>query len=239
MAFDIIRMPDDAALAREVAALWLARVAAAAREGCPHRVALPGGRITRRFLSEAARQASAAGVSLAGVDFLWGDERCVPPDDPESNHRLARETLLAPMAVPDARIHRVLGELDPASAAAMAERELRRLTGVDGGSWPVLDLVFLGMGEDGHVASLFPGTPDAIADAPAVYVPVTGPKPPPRRVSLTFGALRAAKDVWVLASGAGKEDALRASLAPGSNTPLGRVLRERARTTVFTDIAPG
>lgn len=236
MGFEIIACANDAALAREAAGRWVSAVASAAHEGRPHRVALAGGRITRRFLSEAARLASEAGVRFDAVDFFWGDERCVPPDDAESNHRLAWETLLGPMAVPAARVHRVLGELDPASAAALAERELRRVTGVEGLAWPALDLVFLGMGEDAHVASLFPGTPLETADAPAVYVPVTGPKPPPRRVSLTLGALRAASDVWVLASGQGKEEALRASVAPGSVTPLGRVLQARHRTTVFTDI---
>lgn len=239
MGYEIIRYEDDAALARDAASRWLARVALAAREQRQHRVALPGGRITRRFLSEAFQQASASGVPFDAVDFFWGDERCVPPDDPESNHRLARETLLGPAHVPATRIHRILGELDPASAAAMAEQELRRATGSHGAEWPVLDLVFLGMGEDAHVASLFPGTPVETADAPAFYVPVTGPKPPPQRVSMTFGALRAASEVWVLASGAGKEAALRDSLAPGSATPLGRVLRESGRARVFTDIRTG
>jgi len=236
MGYDIIRFKDDADLAREVASRWLGRIALAARDQRPHRVALPGGRITQRFLSEAFRQAAASGVRLDGVDFFWGDERCVPPEDSESNHRLAWETLLGPAGVPAARMHRILGELDPASAAALAEQELRRVTGTLGLEWPVLDLVFLGMGEDAHVASLFPGTPPETADAPAFYVPVTGPKPPPRRVSMTFGALRAASEVWVLASGSGKEAALRESLRPGSETPLGRVLQEASQALVFTDI---
>lgn len=236
MGYDIIRFENDADLAREVASRWLGRIALAARDQRPHRVALPGGRITRRFLSEAFRQAAESGVRLDGVDFFWGDERCVPPEDPESNHRLAWETLLGPAGVPAARIHRILGELDPASAAALAEQELRRVTGTTGADWPSLDLVFLGMGEDAHVASLFPGTPQELAHAPAFYVAVTGPKPPPRRVSMTFGALQAASEVWVLASGAGKEAALRKSLAPGSTTPLGFVLQQCARGAVFTDL---
>lgn len=236
MGYEIIRYEDDAALARDAASRWLARVALAAREQRPHRVALPGGRITRRFLSEAFQQASVSGVGFDAVDFFWGDERCVPPDDPESNHRLAWETLLGPARVPTTRIHRILGELDPASAAAMAEQELRRTTGTGGAEWPSLDLVFLGMGEDAHVASLFPGTPMDKADAPTFYVPVTGPKPPPQRVSMTLGALRAAAEVWVLASGVGKEAALQASLTPGSTTPLGLVLARRGPTKVFTDI---
>lgn len=239
MGYEIIRYEDDAALARDAASRWVARVALAAREQRPHRVALPGGRITRRFLSEAFQQASASGVRFDAVDFFWGDERCVPPDDPESNHRLAWETLLGPAHVPATRIHRIVGELDPASAAAMAEQELRRTTGCHGAAWPALDLVLLGMGEDAHVASLFPGTPMDKADAPTCYVPVTGPKPPPQRVSMTFGALRAAAEVWVLASGAGKEAAFQESLAPGSTTPLGRILERLGPTKVFTDIRAG
>jgi len=236
MTYQIVGFADDAALAREVAARWLAKVGAAAREGRAHRVALAGGRITRRFLSEVARQAAESGVRLDGVDFFWGDERCVPPDDAESNYRLAFEALLGPAGVPPSRVHRILGELDPVSAAALAEQEMRRVTGAQAASCPVLDVVFLGMGEDAHVASLFPGTPEEIAYAPAVYVPVTGPKPPPRRVSLTHGALRAASEVWVLASGVGKEAALRSSLETASRTPLGRVLRERGQSLLFTDI---
>jgi 6-phosphogluconolactonase len=239
MGYEIIRYEDDAALARDAASRWVARVALAAREQRPHRVALPGGRITRRFLSEAFQQASASGIRFDGVDFFWGDERCVLPDDPESNHRLAWETLLGPALVPASRIHRVLGELDPASAAAMAEQDVRRTTGIHGSEWPVLDLVFLGMGEDAHVASLFPGTPPGTAEAPAFYVPVKGPKPPPQRVTMTFGALRAAAEVWVLASGVGKDAALQESLAPGSTTPLGLILARRGPTKVFTDIRAG
>jgi 6-phosphogluconolactonase len=236
MGHDLIRVGDDAALAALAAERWLDMVEAAAQAGRPHRVALAGGRITKRFLERVAQRSIERAIRLDGVDFFWGDERCVPPGDPESNFRLAQESLLARVGVPVERIHRVLGELDPATAAAMAEQDLRRTTGVDGEAMPVLDLVFLGMGEDAHVASLFPGALPEVTESSAVYVPATGPKPPPRRVSLTFRALAAAAEVWVLASGSGKEPALKASLAADSGTPLARVLRERARTFVFTDI---
>jgi 6-phosphogluconolactonase len=115
---------------------------------------------------------------------------------------------------------------------------LRTLAGaeVGAGGQPILDLVFLGMGEDGHVASLFPGAPESVVAGPATYVPVIGPKPPPQRVSLTYGSLLAAREVWVLASGKGKETAWKESKA-GPGTPLGRVLAGRIQTRVFTDIA--
>jgi 6-phosphogluconolactonase len=236
MGYERIQAADDAALALVAADRWLDRVEAAVKAGLPHRVALAGGRITKRFLATVATRSKERGISLAGVDFFWGDERCVPPGDPESNHRLAQEALLVPAEIASSRIHRVLGELDPASAAALAEQELRRVTGVEGAAMPVLDLVFLGMGEDAHVASLFPGAIASVTESACVYVGTTGPKPPPRRVTLTYRALAAAREVWVLASGAGKEAALRASLESGSQTPLGRVLREREKTVILTDI---
>lgn len=239
MGVERIVYGDDVQLARTVAGLWLDRVLEAKTRGGPHRVALAGGRITRRFLAEVALQARERGVDLSGVDFFWGDERCVPPTDPESNHRLAEEALFGPLGLGGGRIHRVLGELDSASGAALAEREMRRVTGVEGVALPVLDVVFLGMGEDGHVASLFPGAPDEVTGHGGVYVPVIGPKPPPRRVSLTYGMIAAAREVWVLACGAGKERALEESLREGGATPLARVLREREQTRIFTDIRLG
>jgi 6-phosphogluconolactonase len=97
-------------------------------------------------------------------------------------------------------------------------------------------MIFLGMGEDGHVASLFPGElPEAISD-PAIYRTVTAVKPPPRRMTLGYGMLAAALEVWLLASGRGKEGALKESLSPKGGTPLSRVLRSRTRTRILTDI---
>lgn len=236
----LTRFPDDVALATSVADLWLDQIGHAERTGAAHRVALAGGRITRRFLAIAADRARARGLSLDGVDFFWGDERCVSTEDAESNFRLAWETLLEPAGVPESRIHRVLGELDPGAAAALAEQEIRRVMGVFGDAMPVLDLVFLGMGEDAHVASLFPGAAVEVTDSRCVYVGTTGPKSPPQRVSLTYRAIAAAREVWVLASGAGKQAALEQSMSPvpgAEETPLGRVLRERSTTRIFTDIA--
>ena len=98
----------------------------------------------------------------------------------------------------------------------------------------MIDLVFLGMGEDAHVASLFPSDTEAIKSQ-AVYRAVTGPKPPPRRVTLGYAALSAAREVWVLASGRGKAEALRASLSKSGDTPLARVLQSRENTEILTD----
>jgi 6-phosphogluconolactonase len=97
-------------------------------------------------------------------------------------------------------------------------------------------LIFLGMGEDGHVASLFPGAPPEILNCSSPYLAIEkSPKPPPRRISLSYATIAEARQVWALVSGVGKEEALRASLRPGGQTPLARVLRSRSRTKIFCD----
>ena len=105
------------------------------------------------------------------------------------------------------------------------------------GALPKLDLIFLGMGEDGHIASLFPNATAEIINCPAPFLAVTNsPKPPPNRVTLSYAAIAAAKQVWVLASGKGKEAAFAESLSPTGKTPLARVLQSRSSTKIFTDI---
>src|ERR1043166_1143213 len=170
------------------------------------------------------------------VNFFWSDERCVPPDDAESNFGIARDLLLAPLRIPADQIHRVCGEEPPAIAATRAATELLGIAPVDNSGKPVLDLIFLGMGEDGHVASLFPGESGEAMANNAVYRAVTATKPPPMRVTMGYATIAAAQQTWVLASGAGKETALRGSLRPGGHTPLSRILRLRRLTRIFTNI---
>lgn len=222
------------AVADRCATEFLARLTPTSTTTC---VALSGGRIAQDFFRGLARQAKERGQSLALVHFFWADERCVPPDHPESNYRSAAELLFTPLGLPPQNLHRIRGELEPESAAREAEAELCRFASSNAGGQPVLDLVLLGMGEDGHIASLFPGEPEDVMQSPAVYRAVTASKPPPRRITLGYAAIAAAREVWVLASGAGKEAALRESLSPGGRTPLARVLREGERTRIFTDLA--
>ena len=223
--------PDQ--LATNAARDWLAVVP----ESSSFSVALSGGRIAKDFFSAVARLAWERGQALDHVHFFWADERCVPPMDAESNFRIASELLFQPLGVSAAKLHRIRGEAEPDQAARAAEAELRRFAPFNAAGQPVLDLVLLGMGEDGHVASLFPGEPEDVMKSPAVYRAVTASKPPPRRVTLGYAAIAAAREVWVLASGAGKEEALRESLSPSGRTPLARVLHEREQTRIFTDLA--
>jgi len=224
---------DDRQLAETAASKWLDCLAAA-EAAKPFLVALSGGRIARTFFSSAANIGKSKRDLFNPVHFFWADERCVPPTDAESNYRIAQELLFAPLGIPEAQIHRIRGEDPPHVAATKATDELVALAAKNPAGTPVLDLIFLGMGEDGHVASLFPG--ESPPGPEPVYRPVTASKPPPQRITLSYTAIAAAKEVWVLASGSGKEDALRSSLKPGATTPLGRVLEQRDRTLILSDI---
>jgi 6-phosphogluconolactonase len=222
-------------LAEAVAGEWLQQLSSAVPAKARYPVALSGGRIARQFYSAIAR-ANSQRHALDAVEFFWGDERCVPPDDPESNFAIANELLFVPLNIPDTHIHRIHGEAPPESAAGQAEAELLEIAPRNDTGQPVLDLIFLGMGEDGHVASLFPEEPEEVRESNAVFRVVTAVKPPPRRITLGYAAIAAARQVWVLASGKGKEIALRNSLDPAGQTPLARVLRQRFHTRIFTDI---
>lgn len=234
MAAEIIRCPDDRALAGEAARHWWSVIQA--RGNNPFTVALSGGRIAQTLFAAITNRAPA--VALKGVHFFWADERCVPPDHPDSNFAIARARLLEPLEVPAEQIHRLRGEADPKFALEEADAELCRVAELRADGMPVLDLVLLGMGEDGHVASLFPGAPPELEAARVPFLHITrSPKPPPQRLTLSYLVLAAARAVWVLASGMGKETALRESLSESGTTPLAKVIRSRSKTLIFTDLA--
>lgn len=233
--FDLRRFASPEALAESAAHDWLKEISAAGARSQRFSTALSGGRIAKTFFSTLAAQARAQAVSFTGAHFFWSDERCVPPSDPESNYRAAGELLFGPLRIADSQIHRVEGEKPPAEAALVAEAELRRVVPCRPDEQPVLDLVLLGMGEDGHVASLFPGEPEVVMSSRAVYRRVTAVKPPPQRITLGYPAIAAARQVWVLVSGPGKENALRASLEAQGHTPLARVLGLRSFSRLYCD----
>jgi 6-phosphogluconolactonase len=234
--FELLSFASADELASRAAADWLDEIESSNREGKTHCVALSGGRIAQKFFASTVEKAKARAVSFERVHFFWADERCVPPTDPESNFKLASELLFAPLKIQANQIHRIRGEDSPEIAAKLAENELRRFA-PDKSGQPVLDLIFLGMGEDGHVASLFPEAPSEILNCTAPFLAVeNSPKPPPRRISLSYAAIAAAKQVWVLVSGAGKEAALRSSINPGGQTPLAKVVKSRPMVKIFSDI---
>jgi len=225
-------------LANTVAQDWLEQLATRGPNVGNYCVALSGGRIAKTFSTAVTNFAKARNYTFPSVHFFWGDERCVPPNDPESNFAIAQQLIFAPLRIPEEQIHRIRGEDEPKSAAAAAEAELQRFAPKTADSQPVFDMIFLGIGEDGHTASLFPAEPLEMVENRAVYRAVVGSKPPPHRVTLGYQTIAAAKQVWILASGSGKEKAFHDSLGPDAHTPFGRVLNLRCNTKIYTDISP-
>ena len=226
---DIV-VADIPALAERLAALVEgdARDAQAAR--AVFTVAVSGGSTAARLYPRLAE----ASVDWTRTEVFWVDERIVPPSHPQSNYGLAASLWLWPAGVPAARVHPPNTE-DPdfARAAARYAAELERVAG----SPPVLDMVLLGVGEDGHVASLFPGRAALEATAPVVSV-TDSPKPPPERYTFTLPVLTSARRVVIAAFGASKAEAIREALdEPDSPLPVARVARDAARVVFLLDPA--
>ncbi|HEX2254601.1 MAG TPA: 6-phosphogluconolactonase [Thermoanaerobaculia bacterium] len=174
-------------------------------------------------------------VDWRRVEVFYGDERAVPPDDPASNHRMARETLLDHVPVPGEAVHRVRGELGPEEAAAAYERELVAALG----EAPRFDLVLLGLGGDGHTASLFPGDVAGEDRVPPgrLVAAATAPVVPRQRVTLTYRALAAARSVLFLVEGAGKAAMVARVLSGDLALPATRVRPAAGEPLWFLDAA--
>jgi 6-phosphogluconolactonase len=223
-------------LAAAAAARCVTRLAdAIAARGHAHLV-LTGGGIGTKVLAAIAAAPARDAVDWARVEFWWGDERFVPAGDAERNETGARAALLGVLGVPEARVHAIAGPDgpggdDPDAAAAGYARELAAAA-EPGEAVPAFDVLMLGIGPEGHVASIFPGSPAAHATGSVVAVR-NSPKPPPTRVSLTFSALRAAREVWVLASGAEKAEAVAQALSGVSQVTLPAAGARGTERTLF------
>jgi 6-phosphogluconolactonase len=202
-----VRTFDDAEAASKAAAdefVRCARTAITARRRFA--VALSGGSTPKKMYQLLGGPPRRTQVDWAKVHFFWGDERCVPPDDAESNYRMAREALLSQVAVPAENVHRIEAEKpDHAAAARDYQTVLARTLG---GDVPVLDLILLGMGPDGHTASLFPRTA-ALAEKTRWVAPNFVPKFNADRITLTYPVLNAARQVLFVVCGADKANVLR------------------------------
>ncbi|CAN5287037.1 6-phosphogluconolactonase [soil metagenome] len=195
---------DAPTLARRVGARLLERMAAIQASGGVASIALTGGTIADELHRELVRLTPTSGVDWSRVDIWWGDERFVPAGSEDRNARQAAAALLDHVGVNPARVHEMpaAGSGDLTAAVRAVEMEVR--THGSG----MFDVVMLGVGPDGHVASLFPGQPTLdVDDAIAVGVS-DSPKPPPQRISLTFAALNRTRATWFLVSGSGKAEAV-------------------------------
>jgi 6-phosphogluconolactonase len=236
----------DAEAAAKRAATEIARRLQSAREerGAAH-LALSGGSTPARTYQLLAMTLD----SWQGVELWFADERCVAPEDEESNYRLAKETLLGPATtagLDEGRVHRMRGELGPDEGARSYELQLREHAPADEGAagadprLPVLDVIVLGIGPDGHIASLFPDAPTLDAGPEQLCLGVhDSPKPPPERITLTLGVLRAARRCVLLATSASKADAVNAMLGqPSRHVPASLLRRERLSVIVDDAAAP-
>jgi len=186
--------------------------AARARGG--FRVALAGGSTPEGLYRRLGAEPYRRQVDWTAMQVFWGDERCVPPDDAASNYRMAREALLDRVPIPAANIHRIRGEAEPASAARAYETTLRERFGTPAGPprpGSGFDLVLLGLGPDGHTASLFPGSA-ALRERERWVLALQGPVAPPWRVTLTPAVIRTAREVMFLVTGSEKAPALQRAI---------------------------
>ncbi len=174
-------------------------------------VALAGGNTPRRVYELLATERFEHRVEWPQVDLFFGDERCVPPDHPDSNYAMAYEALISKVAIPAKNVHRIIGEGNPGEIATLYENQLR--TFFAGASWPRFDLVLLGLGPDGHTASLFPGS-DALNEKSKWVVPAKPPGSKHDRITLTVPVFNHAARVVFLVTGAGKAERLAQVLRP-------------------------
>ena len=220
----------SAAAARAVTGL----ADAIAARGHAHLV-LTGGGIGTKVMAAIAASPARDAVDWRLVDLWWGDERFEVTGDPERNETGARSALLDHLGLDPSRVHVIPGPDgpdgdDPDAAAARYAAELA--AAADGAPVPAFDVLMLGIGPEGHVASIFPGSPAAHAGGTVVAVR-NSPKPPPTRISLTFGALQAAREVWVLASGAEKAEAVARAVSGVSQVELPAAGARGTKRTLF------
>lgn len=224
-------LADPAALSERVAG-WLAERAAAARG--PFSLALSGGSTPKRVYELLATPPWRERMPWASIHLFWGDERFVPPDHPDSNQRMARDAMVAHVPVPAANVHPMPTDGAPEDAARRYEAELRAFAAGRRAGEPLFDIQLLGLGSDGHTASLFPGAP-GLAERGAWVAAVVGAKPE-ARITLTYPALDSSREVAFLVAGEGKRAALRRLLDGDAALPAAGV-RPAGPVTVFADRA--
>ncbi|MDE3103790.1 MAG: 6-phosphogluconolactonase [Acidobacteriota bacterium] len=195
------------AVALQAAELFTRSVQAAAQARGLARVAISGGSTPRAMFQLLADPAQpfATSVPWDRLQLFWVDERCVPPTHPDSNYRMTRETLLARVPLPESQIFRMEGELEPDVAAARYESSLRNAFRLEGAETPTFDLIFLGMGDDGHTASLFPHT-EGLENITDLVIANHVPQKDTWRITLTAPVLNQGREVVFLIEGAAKTE---------------------------------
>jgi 6-phosphogluconolactonase len=232
----VVVVPDADVLAATVASRLIAKIVDAQAERGTAGVVLTGGRIAGKVLHALKDLPAAAAIDWSHLDLWWGDERFLPSGDPDRNETQARAALLDAVPLDSARVHPMPASDGPDGddAEAAAARYARELT-TGGADLPPFDVLMLGVGEDGHVASLFPEHP--VLNETGTTAAVHGsPKPPPTRITLTLPAIQTADEVWLIAAGPDKTDAIGEALGGDKVLPAAQA-SGRTRTYWLLDKA--
>jgi 6-phosphogluconolactonase len=213
---DMRVFPDPVALSRAAADLVRSQALKATASHGRFSIALSGGSTPRMLYSLFAEHPWLETMPWPLVHVFWADERCVPPAHADSNYRLAAETFLPRVSLPAGNVHRVRGEEGPDRAAAVYELELKAFFGT---AMPAFDLILLGVGEDGHTASLFPRS-EQLRERDRLVLPVHGKGPGHSRVTLSLNVLNSARHIIFLVSGAPKAQVVREVMEDGPRSEL-------------------
>lgn len=222
MSVEIIVHPDAESLAASVAARLITRVIDAQAAKGQANVVLTGGGMGGKSQQAVVASPASSAISWDKVNFFWGDERFLPAGDPERNETQAREFLLSPLGIAEENIFAMpasdgkLGD-DPEAAAAAHAAQLAALATHGELAVPHFDILMLGVGPDAHIASLFPNHPQTRTVDRTVTWLDDSPKPPPTRLSFTFPVIESAEEVWLVAAGEEKAEALAEALKPGAD----------------------
>jgi len=212
----VVVHPDAVSLAEAVAARLLTRILDAQAERAQASVVLTGGTVAAKVYAAIGRSPASAAVDWARVELWWGDERFLPTGHPDRNETQARAALLDALPLDPTRVHAMPAtdgpDGDDAVAAATRYTNDLRAVAPNSARLPVFDVLLLGVGEDGHVASLFPNHPGLAATGSAAAV-FDSPKPPPVRITLTLPTINSAREIWLIASGEGKAKAVDTALS--------------------------
>lgn len=208
---NVVVVSDAAALAQEAARRFVSLAEAEIAERGRFTVSLSGGSTPRALFQLLTQPPHVTSIDWDRVHVFWGDERTVPPDDPQSNYRMAREALLDHVPIPPTQVHRILAENEPADAARRYAETLAEVFELEPGEVPEFGLMLLGIGADGHTASLFPGT-RALDETERLVVENVVPQLDTVRITLTVPVLTQARHTIVLAAGPDKAEAIQRAI---------------------------
>jgi len=205
-------------LAQALAVDFQGAVVQAAAENRSLNIALSGGSTPALFFQKLASSSHRENISWRHVHFFWGDERCVPPDHPDSNYGMTKKHLLDHIAIPEKNVHRILGENEPHDEASRYASEITQWLSVDENGWPEFDWILLGLGEDGHTASIFPGS-NVLEDRTNICAVATHPETGQKRITLTLPVINHAKRISFLVTGENKAEMVANILSGNESLP--------------------